>query len=290
MYKLSQNTTINVKNKILDVANPVIMGIVNLTPDSFFDGGQYNSHEKGLERAELILKEGADILDIGAYSSRPGALVVSEEEELARLIPFIEKLVEIYPNVIISVDTFRALVAKRAIEAGASIINDISGGSLDPLMFETVGKLKVPYVLMHMRGTPETMQSLTEYENLVGDISTYFIDKIKELRKYGVKDIILDPGFGFSKTINQNYELLGHFEEFRSFELPLLGALSRKSMIYKVLKTDPKYALNGTTALNTILLIKGANILRVHDVMEAKEVVLLIKRLKENFYLDYGNY
>lgn len=283
MYKTPQNTTINVKNKILDVANPVIMGIINLTPDSFFDGGQYNIHEKALERADQLLKEGASILDIGAYSSRPGAFVVNEEDELERLIPFIKKLVEAHPDVIISVDTFRALVAQRAIEAGASIINDISGGSLDPLMFETVGKLQVPYVLMHMRGTPETMQTLTEYEDLVGEISTYFIGQIEKLRKQGVKDIILDPGFGFAKTIKQNYELLSRFEELLAFDLPLLGALSRKSMIYKVLKTDPQHALNGTTALNTILLMKGVNILRVHDVIEAKEVTLLIRKLKESF-------
>jgi dihydropteroate synthase len=283
MCKPSQNTTINVKNKILDVADPVIMGIINLTPDSFFDGGQYNVHEKALERAGQLLKEGATILDVGAYSSRPGAFVVNEEEELERLIPFIKKLIGIHPDAIISVDTFRALVAEKAIEAGASIINDISGGSLDPLMFETAGKLKVPYILMHMRGTPETMQTLTKYEDLVGEMCTYFIDRIAKLRKCGVKDIILDPGFGFAKTIEQNYELLGRFDEFLSLKLPLLGALSRKSMIYKVLETDAKHALNGTTALNIILLMKGANILRVHDIIEAKEVTLLIKKLKESF-------
>ncbi|HLT41997.1 MAG TPA: dihydropteroate synthase [Sphingobacteriaceae bacterium] len=283
MYKPSQNTTINVKNKILDVADPIIMGIVNLTPDSFFDGGQYNIHEKALKRASQLLKEGATILDVGAYSSRPGAFVVDEEEELERLIPFIERLVEAHPDVIISVDTFRALVAQRAIEAGASIVNDISGGTLDPLMFEIVGKLQVPYVLMHMRGTPETMQDLTEYEDFMGEISAYFIDKIKELRKHGVKDIILDPGFGFAKTIKQNYELLGRVDELLAFGLPILGALSRKSMIYKVLGTDPKHALNGTTALNTILLMKGVNIIRVHDIVEAKEITLLIRKLKESF-------
>src|SRR5690606_13261351 len=283
MYKPSQNTTINVKNKILDVADPIIMGIVNLTPDSFFDGGQYNIHEKALKRASQLLKEGATILDVGAYSSRPGAFVVDEEEELERLIPFIERLVEAHPDVIISVDTFRALVAQRAIEAGASIVNDISGGTLDPLMFEIVGKLQVPYVLMHMRGTPETMQDLTEYEDFMGEISAYFIDKIKELRKHGVKDTILDPGFGFAKTIKQNYELLGRVDELLAFGLPILGALSRKSMIYKVLGTDPKHALNGTTALNTILLMKGVNIIRVHDIVEAKEITLLIRKLKESF-------
>ena len=282
MNKQAQNTTINVNNKILDLADPQIMGIINLTPDSFFDGGRYNVHEKALERADLLLKEGAGILDVGAYSSRPGALEVSEQEEIDRLIPFIENLKKVHPDAIISVDTFRALVAKKAIEAGASLINDISGGSLDPNMFETVGKLQVPYILMHMRGTPETMQSLTEYEDIIADISTYFISRIQKLREFGVKDIILDPGFGFSKTIEQNYELLDRFNEFLPLQLPLLGAISRKSMIYKVLKTNPTHALNGTTVLNTILLLKGANIIRVHDVIQAKEVTLLVKKLKEN--------
>lgn len=282
MNKEAQNTTINVKNKILDLADPQIMGIINLTPDSFFDGGRYNVHEKALERADILLKEGAAILDVGAYSSRPGAFEVSEQEEIDRLIPFIENLIKVHPDAVISIDTFRALVAKNAIEAGASLINDISGGSLDPNMFQTVGKLQVPYILMHMRGTPETMQSLTEYEDIIADISTYFISRIHKLREFGVKDIILDPGFGFSKTIEQNYELLDRFNEFLPLQLPLLGAISRKSMIYKVLKTNPNHALNGTTVLNTILLLKGANIIRVHDVIQAKEVTLLIKKLKEN--------
>ena len=283
MNKSIQNTTINVKNRILDLSIPQVMGIINLTPDSFFDGGHYKSCEQALKRAAILLKEGATILDIGAYSSRPGAAEITEEEELERLIPFINKVIEIYPDVILSVDTFRSVVAEKAIEAGASIINDVSGGSLDPEMFETVGKLKVPYILMHMRGTPETMQSLTEYENLVGDICAYFIDRVEKLRKYGVKDIILDPGFGFSKTISQNYELLNRFDEFLSLRLPLLGGVSRKSMIYKVLRTDPNNALNGTSVLNTILLMKGANVIRVHDVVEAKEVTLLVNKLKESY-------
>ncbi len=282
MNKSTQNTKINVKNRILDLSFPQIMGIINLTPDSFFDGGNYNSCEKALERARILLNEGATILDIGAYSSRPGAVEISEKEELERLIPFIEKVVEIYPDVVLSVDTFRSVVAKESIEAGASIINDISGGSLDPKMFETAGMLKVPYILMHMRGEPETMQSLTDYGDLVGDIFTYFIDRIEKLREHGVKDIILDPGFGFSKTIKQNYELLKRFDEFLAFGLPLLGALSRKSMIYKALDLSPAQALNGTTVLNTILLTKGANILRVHDVVEAKEVALLVNKLNDN--------
>jgi dihydropteroate synthase len=282
MNKQAQNTTINVNNKVLDLADPLIMGIINLTPDSFFDGGRYNAHEKALERADMLLKEGASILDVGAYSSRPGALEVTEEEEVDRLVPFIERLTKIHPDVIISVDTFRSLVAEKAIKAGASMVNDISGGSLDTNMFEMVGKLKVPYILMHMRGTPKTMQSLTEYEDIIADMCAYFISRIQTLREYGVKDIIIDPGFGFSKTIAQNYELLSRFDEFLSLQLPLLGAISRKSMIYKVLETNPDHALNGTTVLNTILLLKGANIIRVHDIIEAKEVTLLVKKLKEN--------
>lgn len=290
MNKSIQNTTIEVKNRILDVSIPQIMGIINLTPDSFFDGGHYNSCEKALERADRLLKEGATILDIGAYSSRPGAAEITEEEELDRLIPFIKKVVEIYPDVILSVDTFRAVVAEKAIEAGASIINDVSGGGLDSEMFETVGKLKVPYILMHMRGKPETMQLLTDYEDIVGDICTYFIERISKLRSYGVKDIILDPGFGFAKTIEQNYELLNRFDEFLALGLPLLGAVSRKSMIYRCLHLGPDQALNGTTVLNTILLMKGANILRVHDVVEAKEAALLVSKLNEKPKLKYGDY
>lgn len=282
MNKLVQSTTINTKNKILELRNPQIMGIINLTPDSFFDGGQYNVHERALERADQLLKEGASILDIGAYSSRPGADAVKEEEELERLIPFIDKLIARRPDSVLSVDTFRSTVAERAIEAGASIINDVSGGSLDPKMFETVGRLKVPYVLMHMRGTPETMQKMTDYDDLVADMMAYFIDRIAQLRAYGVKDIIVDPGFGFAKTTEQNYHLLNRFDEFSVLGLPLLGALSRKSMIYSTLGTKPAEALNGTTVLNTILLMKGANIIRVHDVIEAKEVALLVNKLKEN--------
>lgn len=281
MSKTSRNTTINLQNRVLDLSKPQIMGIINLTPDSFFDGGKYNIDDKALVRASQLLNQGASILDIGAYSSRPGAAEVDEEEELERLIPFIIKLIKIHPNVIISVDTFRAKVAEKAIDAGASLINDISGGTLDLEMFKTVGKLQVPYILMHMRGTPETMQQFTNYEDIVADIGAYFIERIGELRKHGVKDIILDIGFGFAKTIEQNYELLNRFEEFSYFNLPLLGAISRKSMIYRVLGTGPENGLNGTTVLNTILLLKGANILRVHDVVEAKEVALLINNLKE---------
>ncbi len=282
MNKALQSNTINVKNKIMDLDIPRVMGIINLTPDSFYDGGKYNIHEKGLARATQFLNEGASILDLGAYSSRPGASEITEKEELDRLIPFIEKLVKLHPEVVISVDTFRANVAENAVFAGASIINDVSGGTLDSKMFETVGRLQVPYILMHMRGTPETMQSMTDYEDLIADISAYFIFKIAELRKFGAKDIILDLGFGFAKTIDQNYKLLNHFEDFFALGLPILGAISRKSMIYRVFGSQAKDALNGTTSLNTILVMKGANIIRVHDVLEAKEVALLVDKMKEN--------
>lgn len=273
--------TLKTGKKLLDLSNPLVMGIINLTPDSFFDGGKYNLTENALQHAEDIIAKGAAILDVGAYSSRPGALFVSEKEERNRLIPFIEKLVRKLPNAVISVDTFRAGVAEQAVQAGATIINDISGGNLDPKMFETVGRLNVPYILMHMRGTPETMQQLTHYEDVVADICTYFIEKISKLREYGVKDIILDPGFGFAKTLAQNYEILYRFDEFKTLKLPLLGAVSRKSMIYRTLNCSPAEALNGTTVLHTVLLMKGAQIIRAHDVAEAEEVILLSDKWKE---------
>lgn len=282
MVNQAQSTIINVNNKLVDLKSPHIMGIVNLTTDSFYDGGKYNSLDSALNRAASLIHDGAHIIDVGAYSSRPGASGVSEEEECALLIPFIESLHSSYSDVIISVDTFRAAVANKAVKAGASIINDVSGGTLDPLMFETVAKLGVPYILMHMRGTPKNMQSLTDYDDLLSDIFTYFIDKLERLRKWGVKDIILDPGFGFAKNLEQNYVLLNRFDEFLTLGYPLIGAVSRKSMIYNVLNKTSQECLNGTSVLNTILLLKGASILRVHDVVEAKEVALLINMLKEN--------
>jgi len=272
-------TTIKTGDTLLNLSPPLIMGVMNITPDSFFDGGKYNQHEKALAHAEKLIGAGADILDIGAYSSRPGASVISEEEEHSRLISLIVRLVKQFPGIIISVDTFRASIAEKAINAGAGMINDISGGSLDPLMFETAGRLQVPYILMHMRGTPETMQELTDYKDIVADICAYFIEKTSKLRECGVKDILLDPGFGFAKTITQNYEILYRFDEFKAQGLPLVGAISRKSMIYRMLASGPEDALNGTTVLNTVLLLKGAQILRVHDVVEAKETVRLINKL-----------
>lgn len=282
MDNQAQSTIINVKNKLVDLNSPHVMGIINLTSDSFYDGGKYIELENSLGQASSLIKDGASIIDVGAYSSRPGASGVSESDECERLIPFIEALISMYPDVIISVDTFRASVAEKAINAGAGIINDVSGGTLDPLMFETIANLNVPYILMHMRGRPENMQSLTEYDDLMSDIFTYFTEKIGQLRALGVKDIILDPGFGFAKSLEQNYALLNRFDEFLTLGCPLLGAVSRKSMISKALNKTSAESLNGTTVLNTILLLKGANVLRVHDVVEAKEVALLIEMLKEN--------
>ncbi|GEM62855.1 dihydropteroate synthase [Sphingobacterium faecium NBRC 15299] len=268
--------SINLKGQIMTFDRPIIMGILNVTPDSFFDGGQNNTIEQILIQTRKLLEEGADIIDIGAYSSRPGAALISSQEELDRALPAIAALVSTFPDAILSIDTFRADVAEACIHAGVHLINDVSGGTIDPLMFETVAKLQVPYILMHMRGIPENMQQLTAYQDIVTDVATYFGQKIAALRKLGVKDIILDPGYGFAKTIEQNYELLHRVDELHYFGLPLLGGISRKSMIYKKLGITPQEALNGTTALHTLLLSKGVQLLRVHDVKEAKQIVDLL--------------
>lgn len=268
--------SINLKGQIMTFDRPIIMGILNVTPDSFFDGGQNNTIEQILIQTRKLLEEGADIIDIGAYSSRPGAALISSQEELDRALPAIGALVTTFPDAILSIDTFRADVAEACIHAGVHLINDVSGGTIDPLMFETVAKLQVPYILMHMRGIPENMQQLTAYQDIVTDVATYFGQKIAALRKLGVKDIILDPGYGFAKTIEQNYELLHRVDELHYFGLPLLGGISRKSMIYKKLGITPQEALNGTTALHTLLLSKGVQLLRVHDVKEAKQIVDLL--------------
>jgi len=266
----------NAGGKLIDLSSPKVMGILNITPDSFYDGGRYNSTEAALIHAEKLLTAGADILDIGAYSSRPGAADVTADEERTRLLPVIEAVTRRFPASILSIDTFRAEVARACIEAGAHIINDISGGTLDGQMFATVAELQVPYVLMHMRGTPDTMQQLTNYVDPVQDITLFFGTQIAALRQLGVRDIILDPGFGFAKTLQQNYDLLNRLEELHVHGLPILGAVSRKSMIYKKLGITPEEALNGTTVLNTLLLTKGVQILRVHDVKTAKEVIALM--------------
>ncbi len=249
------------------------MGILNATPDSFYDGGQNNSVEAAVKRAGQILEEGGDIIDIGAMSTRPGSEEVSIEEELQRLIPVVKAVATAYPDAILSVDTYRAAVAREAIAAGAHIINDIAGGTMDNAMFATVAKLKVPYILMHIQGTPQTMQHNPEYENVVADVLLHLSKKINELRKLGVTDIIIDPGFGFGKTIEHNYQLLNNLDPLRLLGYPILAGLSRKGMIYKPLGLTAEEALPGTIAANTIALKNGAAILRVHDVKEAAELV-----------------
>ena len=272
--------TINCKGKLIDLSTPKVMGILNITPDSFYDGGFYFDESNIITQVKRMLDDGATFIDVGAYSAKPNANEVSQEEELQRILPIIELLLKYFPEIIISVDTFRAEVAKLCIENGAVIVNDISAGHLDDNMMKVVAKLNVPYVMMHMRGTPKTMQQQTSYDNILKDILFYFSERIASARALGIKDIIIDPGFGFAKTLEQNFELLNHFEGFKITDLPLLVGLSRKSMIYKTLETSPTEALNGTTALNMIALQKGASILRVHDVKEAVECVTLFNQLK----------
>lgn len=271
--------TINCKGRLIDLTQPKVMGILNCTPDSFFDGGKYKAEAEFTRQAARILSEGADFIDIGAYSTKPNAEFVSEEEELARMVPAVELVLKHFPEAVISVDTFRAKVAKAAVEAGATIVNDIAAGNLDDKMIQTVGELKVPYIMMHMRGTPQDMVKLTDYDDIIKEMLLYFSQKIAEARSYGIDDIVIDPGFGFAKTLQQNYEVLNKMELFKMTELPILAGLSRKSMIYKLLGITPQEALNGTTALNMVALTKGANILRVHDVKEAVETVKLFKTL-----------
>ncbi|WP_200800558.1 dihydropteroate synthase [Bacteroides bouchesdurhonensis] len=272
---------INVNGHLLDLATPQVMGILNVTPDSFYSGSRMQTEEEITARARQIIDEGASIIDIGAYSSRSKAEHISAEEEMRRLRTGLEIINRIYPDAIISVDTFRADVAEQCVkEFGVAIVNDISAGELDERMFETVARLGVPYVMMHMQGTPQNMQKEPHYENLIKDVFMYFARKVQQLRDLGMKDIILDPGFGFGKTLEHNYELMAHLEEFRIFELPLLVGISRKSMIYKLLGGTPQDSLNGTTVLDTVALMKGANILRVHDVREAVETVRIVGKLK----------
>jgi len=256
------------------------MGIINLTPDSFYDGGNLRSDKDLLLKVERMLQEGATFLDIGGYSSRPGADFVSEETELKRVLPSIQLILKKFPNSILSVDTFRSSIAHECVNAGASLINDISGGSLDQQMFKTIAKLNIPYIIMHMRGSPENMMENTQYDHLTNEIIYYFSEKIAKANEAGINDIIIDPGFGFSKTREQSFELLNELELLNHLEQPLLVGLSRKSFIYKTLKSSPEEALNGTTILNSIALFKGANILRVHDVKEAVECVNLLQNLK----------
>lgn len=274
-----QKSTLNVRGSLLDLAKPKIMGILNLTPDSFYDGGRNNNLTDALKKTEQILSEGADLIDIGAYSSRPGAEHISEETESERLIPILRAIVSEFPDAILSIDTFRSGIAKIAVNEGAAIINDISAGSMDKEMFQTIAKLGVPYIMMHMKGTPQTMSSQNDYEDITTEVCQYFASRIQKLRNLGVNDLIVDPGFGFAKNLAQNYEILANLEQLKSTGHPVLAALSRKSMIYKLLETDAEHALNGTTAANTIALIKGANILRVHDVKAATEAVKIVNQL-----------
>ncbi|MCK6608361.1 MAG: dihydropteroate synthase [Flavobacterium sp.] len=271
---------INCNGNLIDLSTPKVMGILNVTPNSFYDGGKHKEINSIIHQVDKMLSEGADFIDIGAYSSKPSAEFVSEEEEIKRLVPIVKSLVETFPNIILSVDTFRAQVAKASVENGVAMVNDIAAGLLDDKMLETVAELKVPYIMMHMRGNPQTMQSLTQYDDIVKEMIFYFSERIQKARSFGISDIVIDPGFGFAKTLEQNYEVLHKMELFEMLELPLLAGISRKSMIYKVLENSPQEALNGTSVLNTIALQKGAKILRVHDVKEAVECIKLVSKLK----------
>lgn len=275
----SRNFSLNCNGQYIDLHVPKIMGILNITPDSFYDGGRYTTKEAILNRVAVLLDEGADFIDVGAYSSRPGAQDISPEEELKRLHFALAIIREKYPDAILSVDTFRAEVSRTVVkDYNVAIINDISSGEADPEIFETIAELQVPYILMHMKGTPQNMQLNPTYDNMVKEIFSFFSKKISQLRSLGVNDIIIDPGFGFGKTITHNYQLLNQLDTFKIFELPMMIGLSRKSMIYKILNTTPEEALNGTTVLHTLALINGANILRVHDVAPAVETLRLLER------------
>lgn len=274
---------INVNGSLLDLSQPRVMGILNVTPDSFYAGSRTQTEAEIVRRVKQIVSEGAAIIDIGAYSSRSNADNVSAREEMERLRMGLKILFEIQPDAVVSVDTFRADVARMCVEEyGVAIINDIAAGEMDANMFHTVAALNVPYIMMHMQGTPQSMQQHPHYDNLLKEVFLYFARKVQQLRDLGVKDIILDPGFGFGKTMEHNYELLSHLEEFRIFELPLLVGVSRKSMIYRLLDITPQEALNGTTVLDTICLMKGADILRVHDVKEAVETVRIVQAMRNN--------
>ncbi len=267
--------TLNINQKLIDLSVPKVMGILNVTPDSFYAGSRVPKIEDSLRQAEAMITAGAAFLDIGGYSTRPNADDIPESEELARVVPVISQITKYFPKAIVSIDTFRASVARQAVEAGAAVVNDISGGNLDPKMFETVATLGVPYVLMHSRGNPQTMTTLNNYNNLTVDVIFELQQKIAQLRAMSVKDIIIDPGFGFAKNVSQNFELFKNLESFKILDCPLLIGISRKSMIWRTLNIKADDALNGTTALNILALNKGAQILRVHDVKEAVEVVKL---------------
>ena len=278
---LKRNSTLHLGEKEVDLSIPVVAGIVNITPDSFYDGGKMQDETIMLKAVEQMIADGAGIIDIGAVSTRPGSGSVSTKEELARLLPAVQAIRNSFPDITLSIDTFRSWVAVRIIdEVGPIIINDISGGTLDSKMFETVGKLQVPYILSHIKGTPQNMQENPEYEDLIREVSQYFAEKVKKLNKLGVKEVILDPGFGFGKTVDHNFELLNKLDAFKVYQLPVMVGLSRKSMIWTALDLTPETALNGTSVANTLALMGGADILRVHDVKEAVEAVKIFCEIK----------
>ena len=272
----STNKTLNAGGRLIHLDPPKLMGILNVTPDSFYDGGRYYSDKSMLLQAEKMINEGADFIDVGGYSSRPGAENITMEEEISRTIPVIQLLTQHFPDTVISIDTFRAEVVRQAVESGAAMVNDISGGSLDDHMWEMVSHYRIPYVLMHMKGTPQTMAKLAGYKDVVKEVTDYFHQRIEALKGFGIADIVIDPGFGFAKTIDQNFELLSNLDLLQMLDKPILAGLSRKSLVWKTLETDPENALNGTTVLNTVALLKGASILRIHDVKEAAEAIKLI--------------
>ncbi|BAX78536.1 dihydropteroate synthase [Labilibaculum antarcticum] len=279
----SDNLCIKCGDKVINFEKPLVMGILNLTPDSFYDGGSYLDKTAIVKRAEQILSDGAEIIDLGAYSTRPGAAEVSTENEILRMMPAVDCIRKEFPNAILSIDTFRAEVAESVVaEFGACIINDISGGTMDEKMFHTIGKLKVPYIMMHIKGTPQTMQQNPIYDHLMNDMLSFFRSQIKRLNDFGAKDIIIDPGFGFGKTLDHNYEIIAKLQNFNQLDLPVLVGFSRKSMIYKFLGGDASSSLNGTTALNMMALEQGVNILRVHDVKEAVDCVNLYSKIKSS--------
>ena len=276
---LTSARVINCRGKLLDLSVPAVMGILNVTPDSFYDGGKFTEEKAIIKQVGKMLTNRASIIDVGAQSTRPGAKIISEKTEKSRLIRVVDAIMNKYPDAILSVDTFRTSVAISAIEKGASIINDVTGGNFDKDMFKTAGKLQVPYILMHIQGTPETMQKDPQYKDVVSEVAAFFLNKISKLKKAGVTDIIIDPGFGFGKTVEHNYRLLKSLNTLKMTGCPILAGISRKSMICKVLKINPDKALNGTTALNMAALMNGASILRVHDVKEAAEVVKLYQEI-----------
>ena len=272
--------TINCKGTLIDLTSPKVMGILNITPDSFFDGGKYKNEKTILTQTEKMLNEGATFIDVGAYSSRPGAENVLEEKEIQRIVPVIELLIKHFPEIIISVDSFRSNVVNKAINAGAALVNDISGGNMDEEMFDVVAKLQVPYIMMHMQGVPQNMQTNPVYKDIVTEVTSFFAAQLLKLRQLKVNDVIIDVGFGFGKTGVHNFELLNKLSLFKNLELPILTGVSRKSMLYNLLDITPQKALNATTVANTVALLNGTNILRVHDVKEAVEAVKIVAELR----------